>query len=159
MTTQQETRVSTSFQNPDTVGARERAFRTTHNASEFANALEPRKESYGVQHRPGRHAGATAEHHGQERLLARPVGRPDKQQVLEWFGDLTQAEAQTLFELLAKVEHRARTALRRIPTMTMRLRQKPLQADHAGQAAVNDPESRLAQSWRSVSAPNRSLFT
>jgi DNA-binding MarR family transcriptional regulator len=39
----------------------------------------------------------------------------DQQQVLEWFSDLTAAEAQTLFELLAKVEHRARAALRRSP--------------------------------------------
>jgi hypothetical protein len=37
----------------------------------------------------------------------------DQQQVLDWFGDLTPAEAQTLFELLAKVEHRARAALSR----------------------------------------------
>jgi hypothetical protein len=29
----------------------------------------------------------------------------------------------------------------------------------AAQAVANDPESRAAQSWRSVSAPNRSLFT
>jgi hypothetical protein len=38
-----------------------------------------------------------------------------QQQVLDWFGDLNPAEAQTLFELLAKVEHRARAALRRSP--------------------------------------------
>ncbi len=37
----------------------------------------------------------------------------DQQQVLDWFGDLTPAEAQTLFELLAKLEHRARAALSR----------------------------------------------
>jgi DNA-binding MarR family transcriptional regulator len=37
----------------------------------------------------------------------------DQQQVLDWFGDLTPAEAQTLFALLAKVEHRARAALSR----------------------------------------------
>jgi DNA-binding MarR family transcriptional regulator len=37
----------------------------------------------------------------------------DQQQVLDWFGDLTPAEAQTLFDLLAKVEHRARAALGR----------------------------------------------
>jgi hypothetical protein len=37
----------------------------------------------------------------------------DQQQVLAWFGDLTPAEAQTLFDLLAKVERRARTALSR----------------------------------------------
>jgi len=37
----------------------------------------------------------------------------DQQRVLDWFGDLTPAEAQTLFELLAKVEHRARAALNR----------------------------------------------
>jgi DNA-binding MarR family transcriptional regulator len=35
----------------------------------------------------------------------------DQQQVLDWFSDLTPAEAQTLFELLAKVEHRARAEL------------------------------------------------
>ena len=35
----------------------------------------------------------------------------DQQQVLDWFSDLTPAEAQTLFKLLAKVEHRARAAL------------------------------------------------
>jgi DNA-binding MarR family transcriptional regulator len=35
----------------------------------------------------------------------------DQQQVLDWFADLTPAEAQTLFELLAKVEHRARAEL------------------------------------------------
>jgi DNA-binding MarR family transcriptional regulator len=40
----------------------------------------------------------------------------DQQQVLDWFGDLTPAEAQTLFELLAKVEHRARAALARPAT-------------------------------------------
>jgi len=32
--------------------------------------------------------------------------------VLDWFGDLTQDEARTLFELLVKVERRARGALR-----------------------------------------------
>jgi len=37
----------------------------------------------------------------------------DQQQVLDWFGDLTPAEAQTLFELLAKVERKARAALSR----------------------------------------------
>jgi DNA-binding MarR family transcriptional regulator len=37
----------------------------------------------------------------------------DQQQVLDWFSDLTPAEAQTLFELLATVEHRARAALNR----------------------------------------------
>jgi DNA-binding MarR family transcriptional regulator len=36
----------------------------------------------------------------------------DQQQVLAWFGDLTQDEARTLFELLVKVERRARGALR-----------------------------------------------
>ena len=35
----------------------------------------------------------------------------DHQQVLDWFGDLTPAEAKTLFELLAKLERRARAAL------------------------------------------------
>lgn len=35
----------------------------------------------------------------------------DQQQVLDWFSDLTPAEAQTLFKLLAKVEHRARAEL------------------------------------------------
>lgn len=35
----------------------------------------------------------------------------DQQQVLDWFSDLTLAEAQTLFKLLAKVEHRARAEL------------------------------------------------
>jgi hypothetical protein len=53
------------------------------------------------------------------------------------------------------------------PTMTIRLERccsvGPGAAGRvvaaAAQAAVNDPESRLAQSWRSVSAPNRSLFT
>jgi LuxR family transcriptional regulator, maltose regulon positive regulatory protein len=36
----------------------------------------------------------------------------DQQQVVKWFGDLSQEEARTLFELLAKVEHRTRAALR-----------------------------------------------
>jgi hypothetical protein len=31
--------------------------------------------------------------------------------VLDWFADLTPAEAQTLFDLLAKVERRARAEL------------------------------------------------
>jgi hypothetical protein len=35
----------------------------------------------------------------------------DQQHVLDWFSDLTPAEAQTLFQLLAKVEHRARAEL------------------------------------------------
>jgi DNA-binding MarR family transcriptional regulator len=35
----------------------------------------------------------------------------DQQQVLDWFSDLTPAEAQILFELLAKVERKARGAL------------------------------------------------
>jgi DNA-binding MarR family transcriptional regulator len=35
----------------------------------------------------------------------------DQQQVLDWFSDLSPAEAQTLFDLLARVEHRARAAL------------------------------------------------
>ena len=37
----------------------------------------------------------------------------DQQQVLDWFSDLTPAEAQALFDLLAKVEHTARAALSR----------------------------------------------
>jgi len=37
----------------------------------------------------------------------------DQQQVLDWFAGLTPAQAQTLFDLLAKVEHQARAALRR----------------------------------------------
>lgn len=36
----------------------------------------------------------------------------DQEQVLAWFDDLTPEEARTLFELLAKVERRARAALR-----------------------------------------------
>jgi DNA-binding MarR family transcriptional regulator len=39
----------------------------------------------------------------------------DQQQVLDWFSDLTPAEAHTLFDLLAKVEHRARGALSQPP--------------------------------------------
>jgi DNA-binding MarR family transcriptional regulator len=39
----------------------------------------------------------------------------DQQQVLDWFDDLTPAEAQTLFDLLAKVEHRAHAALSTSP--------------------------------------------
>ena len=54
------------------------------------------------------------------------------------------------------------------PTTTIRLgRSRPGAAGAlppgavtaAAQAVANDPESRAAQSWRSVSAPNRSLFT
>ena len=51
----------------------------------------------------------------------------DQQQVLDWFGDLTPAEAQTLFDLLAKVEHRARAALGR-PSRTGRKAEVPVQA-------------------------------
>jgi DNA-binding MarR family transcriptional regulator len=40
----------------------------------------------------------------------------DQQLVLHWFADLTPAEAQSLFDLLAKVEHRARAALSRPAT-------------------------------------------
>jgi hypothetical protein len=43
--------------------------------------------------------------------------------------------------------------------MTIRQRTAAQAVAAAAQAVANEPESRAAQSWRSVSAPNRSLFT
>jgi DNA-binding MarR family transcriptional regulator len=48
---------------------------------------------------------AKSERYWRERSAA------DQQQVLEWFSDLSPAEAQTLFELLARVETKARATL------------------------------------------------
>jgi hypothetical protein len=43
--------------------------------------------------------------------------------------------------------------------MTIRQRTAAQAVAAAAQAVANEPEFRSAQSWRSVSAPNRSLFT
>ena len=56
------------------------------------------------------HTTAKSESYWRDRSAA------DQQQVLDWFADLTPAEAKTLFELLAKVEHTARAALARPAT-------------------------------------------
>lgn len=91
------------------------AFGTTHqNARQLADALE-RKGFLQINTDQAdarvRRLSTTA----RSKSYWRGRSAADQQQVLEWFGDLTPAEAQTLFELLAKVEHRARTALRRSP--------------------------------------------
>ena len=88
------------------------AFGTTHqNARQLADALE----------RKGFLRISTDEADARVRRLStttqsqsywRDRSAADQQQVLDWFSDLTPAEAQTLFGLLAKVEHRARAALR-----------------------------------------------
>ena len=87
------------------------AFGTTHqNARQLADALE----------RKGFLQISTDDADARVRRLSttakstsywRDRSAADQQQVLDWFGDLTPAEAQTLFELLAKVEHSARSAL------------------------------------------------
>jgi MarR family transcriptional regulator, transcriptional regulator for hemolysin len=87
------------------------ALGTTHqNARQLADALQ-RKEflrisTDGADARV-RRLSTTAK--SQDYWRDRSAG--DQQQVLDWFGDLTPAEAQTLFELLAKLERRARAAL------------------------------------------------
>lgn len=87
------------------------ALGTTHqNARQLADALE----------RKGFLQISTDEADARVRRLSTTVksdsywrdrSAADQQQVLDWFSDLTPAEAQTLFQLLAKVEHRARAAL------------------------------------------------
>ena len=91
------------------------AFGTTHqNARQLADALE----------RKGFLQISTDDADARVRRLSttakstsywRDRSAADQQQVLDWFGNLTPAEAQTLFELLAKVEHSARSALGRPP--------------------------------------------
>jgi len=87
------------------------ALGTTHqNARQLANALERKgflRISTDQADARVRRLSTTAK----STSYWRDRSAADQQQVLDWFGDLTPAEAQTLFELLAKVEHRARTAL------------------------------------------------
>jgi DNA-binding MarR family transcriptional regulator len=91
------------------------ALGTTHqNARQLADALERKgflRISIDQADARVRRLSTTAKSSG----YWRGRSAADQQQVLDWFGDLTPAEAQTLFDLLAKVEHRARTALRRSP--------------------------------------------
>lgn len=87
------------------------ALGTTHqNARQLADALE----------RKGFLQISTDEADARVRRLSTTVksdsywrdrSAADQQYVLDWFSDLTPAEAQTLFQLLAKVEHRARAEL------------------------------------------------
>ena len=91
------------------------AFGTTHqNARQLADALERKgflRISTDQADARVRRLNTTA----RSTSYWRDRSAADQQQVLDWFGDLTPAEAQTLFELLAKVEHRARAALSRPP--------------------------------------------
>jgi DNA-binding MarR family transcriptional regulator len=87
------------------------ALGTTHqNARQLADALERKGflhiSTDGADARVRRlSTTAKSESYWRHRSAA------DQQQVLDWFGDLTPAEATTLFELLAKLERRARAAL------------------------------------------------
>jgi len=89
------------------------ALGTTHqNARQLADALERkgflRISTDGADARVRRlHTTEKSTSYWRDRSAA------DQQQVLDWFGDLTPAEAQTLFDLLAKVERTARAALSR----------------------------------------------
>jgi DNA-binding MarR family transcriptional regulator len=89
------------------------AFGTTHqNARQLADALEQKgflRISTDQADARVRRLSTTA----RSKSYWRDRSAADQQQVLDWFGDLTPAEAKTLFELLAKVEHRARAALSR----------------------------------------------
>jgi DNA-binding MarR family transcriptional regulator len=87
------------------------ALGTTHqNARQLANSLA-RKDFLRISIDQAdarvRRLSTTAksERYWRERSAA------DQQQVVEWFSDLTPAEAQTLFELLTKVERKARATL------------------------------------------------
>jgi DNA-binding MarR family transcriptional regulator len=89
------------------------ALGTTHqNARQLADALERKgflRVSIDVTDARVRRLSTTAK----SKSYWRDRSPADQQRVLDWFGDLTPAEAQALFELLAKVEHRARAALNR----------------------------------------------
>jgi DNA-binding MarR family transcriptional regulator len=89
------------------------ALGTTHqNARQLADALERKgflQVSTDQADARVRRLSTTA----RSKSYWRDRSAADQQQVLDWFGDLTPAEAQALFELLAKVEHRARAALSR----------------------------------------------
>jgi DNA-binding MarR family transcriptional regulator len=70
----------------------------------------------------------------------------DQQHVLDWFSDLTPTEAQTLFKLLAKVEHRARAALSRPaagpdPAPGHRPGRRPGTKRRSAQAAQRPPDN------------------
>jgi len=89
------------------------AFGTTHqNARRLADALERKgflQISADQADARVRRLSTTAK----SKSYWRDRSAADQQQVLDWFSDLSLAEAQTLFGLLAKVEHRARAALSR----------------------------------------------
>ena len=93
------------------------ALGTTHqNARQVADALR-RKGFLTVTEDPAdarvRRLATTGRSHDywQRRSAA------DQQQVAGWFADLTADEAQLLFDLLSRVEHRARRALSPAPGM------------------------------------------
>jgi DNA-binding MarR family transcriptional regulator len=89
------------------------ALGTTHqNARQLADALEKKgflQISTDQADARVRRLRTTAQSKG----YWRDRSAADQQQVLDWFGDLTPAEAQTLFELLGKVERKARATLSR----------------------------------------------
>lgn len=87
------------------------ALGTTHqNARQLANPLERKGFlEISADQADGRVRRLTTT--ARSRRYWRHRSAADQQQVLDWFSDLTPAQAQTLFELLTKVEHRARAAL------------------------------------------------
>jgi DNA-binding MarR family transcriptional regulator len=122
------------------------AFGTTHqNARQLADALERKgfvQISADEADARVRRLSTTAKSDGYWRNRS----AADQQQVLEWFDELTPAQARTLFDLLAKVEHRARAALSRPaagpdPAPGHRPGRRPGTKRRSAQAAQRPPDN------------------
>jgi DNA-binding MarR family transcriptional regulator len=122
------------------------ALGTTHqNARQLADALERKgfvQISADEADARVRRLSTTAKSHS----YWRDRSAADQQQVLEWFDELTPAEAQTLFDLLAKVEHRARATLSRPaagpdPAPGHRPGRRPGTKRRSAQAAQRPPDN------------------
>lgn len=122
------------------------ALGTTHqNARQLADALERKgfvQISADEADARVRRLSTTAKSDGYWRNRS----AADQQQVLEWFDELTPAQARTLFDLLAKVEHRARAALSRPsagpdPAPGHRPGRRPGTKRRSAQAAQRPPDN------------------
>ncbi len=82
------------------------------NAKQIATALE-RKGLLRIYADPGDRRVRRLESTAKGRARWKEHARSDYEHIREWFSDLSEAEARTLFELLLRVEERARAELGR----------------------------------------------
>jgi MarR family transcriptional regulator, transcriptional regulator for hemolysin len=96
------------------------ALGTTHqNARQLADALQ-RKGFLNVAADPSDARVRRLSTTGRNRDYWRRRSAADQQQVIGWFADLSGEEAQILFDLLSRVERRARAALSPAPGRAQR---------------------------------------